>query len=111
MPYTLILLSIAVSALIFCALLWQIYRAVTTTGMIRWNAVGLCIGTLAFMAAVPLKNDFLFLIGTGLNLLCSPLATIKDPRWSKLLPLVQLAMALIIIYLLFFSSNLPVAVT
>ena len=111
MPFALILTSIAVSALIFCALLWQIYRAVTTKGLIRWNAIGLCVGTLAFMAAIPLKSDVLFLVGTCLNLLCAPLAILKDPRWSKLLPMVQLAMALTIIYLLFSSSNLPAGIT
>ncbi|SDW96345.1 hypothetical protein [Litoreibacter albidus] len=109
MPFLAILSGIAIAALIFCALLWQVYRAVTTTGLLRWNAVGLCLGTLAFMAAVSLRSDALFLLGTALNLLLAPIAIWADPRWSKLLPAVQLAMALTVIYLLFVSSNLPTA--
>lgn len=109
MSFLPILLGIIIAALIFCAFLWQIYRAVTTTGLIRWNAVGLCLGTLAFMAAISLRSDPLFMVGTLINLLLAPIAIWADPRWSKLLPMVQLGMGLLVIYLIFSSSNLPTA--
>ncbi|WP_298261928.1 hypothetical protein [uncultured Litoreibacter sp.] len=106
-----LLVGIVVAALIFSAFLWQLYCAATSTGFARWNAVGLSLATLALMASIPAKSDVLLLLGAGACLLLSPYAIWTTPRWSKLLPMVQLAMGLFVIYLLFFNSNLPAGIT
>ncbi|SFR47365.1 hypothetical protein [Litoreibacter janthinus] len=92
-----LLFAIVIAALIFAAFIWQVYRAVTTSGLIRANAAGLSIATLMIMASVSLGSFPLLIIGAALCVVLAPIAIWADPRWSKLLPLVHLGLGLYII--------------
>ena len=92
-----ILASVVIAALIFASLVWQLYRMATTAGVIRWNAAGLCLATIAIMTSISLNSTPLMMLGAAACVLLSPIAIWADPRWSKLLPLVQLAMGLALI--------------
>jgi len=105
-----LLIGVVLAAMIFCAFLWQVYRAVTLQGLLRWNAAGLALGTLALMGFLSTEIPILLIFGTAASLILAPVAIWADPRWSKLLPAVQLAMALYILYQLFLNPNLPTAV-
>lgn len=98
MSFLPILLGIIIAALIFCAFLWQVYRAVTTTGLIRWNAVGLVLATLAVMASTNLDSITLVVTSGAGCILFAPIAIWADPRWSKVLPLVQLTLGFATLY-------------
>jgi hypothetical protein len=93
-----LLFAIVIAAGVFVALVWQIYRAVTTAGLMRWTAIGLSVATLMIMAGtlIPLMA----LLGAAGCIVFAPIAIWHDTRWSKLLPLVQLVLGIFIIIIL-----------
>jgi len=93
-----LLIGIELAACLFAALLWSLYRAVTQTGMHRTVQAFLAISTLIVVAAV--TWDYHAMLVSG-GITCTVLAVIAlwfEPRWSKLLPLVQLVLGLGAIY-------------
>jgi hypothetical protein len=100
-----ILAGIVIAALIFSAFIWQIYRAVTTTGIVRWNAVGLVLATLAVMGTRDLDSIPLIITSAVGCILFAPIAIWADPRWSKLLPMVLLALGFSILYFVYVLST------
>ena len=85
-----ILGGIAIAAFVFAALLWSIYRAVTTAGHLRMVHLLLAINTILGMQALsfgsPIFGQF---VGGGLVVI-GTFALWYDDGWSKLLPLVQI---------------------
>lgn len=89
-----LLIGIVLAACLFAALLWSVYRAVTQTGLHRLVQGFLAISTLIVVAAV--TWDFHAMLVSG-GITCAVMAAIAiwyEPRWSKLLPLVQLLLGL-----------------
>jgi len=83
------------AAALFAALLWSIYRAVVTQGMLRINASVLSLGTVLGMAGITWSIPTLVMIAAPACFLFGLAQMMTDPGWSKLLPLVQMALGAI----------------
>ncbi|MEP5758956.1 MAG: hypothetical protein ABJ327_06530 [Litoreibacter sp.] len=99
-----LLIGVIGGVLIFAALQWSIYRAVVTHGYLRINAIVLSFATLIGMAGVSYSITPLVLIAAPACILFSLAQMMTDPRWSKLLPLVQFILGFIFVNILLFSS-------
>lgn len=89
--------GIALSAFLFAALLWSIYRAAVTSGKLRINATFLTIYTLLGMVALTYSWVVMAQV-TGVLIIITALVAIwTDPGWSKLLPVVQALFGVVLI--------------
>lgn len=92
-----LLAGIVIAALLFSALLWSVYRAVTTTGRLRLHAGALAFFTVLGMVSISLNAPGMaILTGAG----CAGMGAMgiwSETRWSKLMPLVQLLFGLALI--------------
>lgn len=84
-----LLIGVVLAAFLFAALMWSIYRAVTSSGRARLNATLLSLTTILGMGTVTYSwVDLAMASGSGL-VVFGLIAVLKDPGWGKLLPLVQ----------------------
>ncbi|MCY4179662.1 MAG: hypothetical protein OXC60_10525 [Litoreibacter sp.] len=85
-----LLIGIVLAACVFAALLWSIYRTVQTKGNLRLNYALLSISTLTIAAGI--TYDLLgLMVSAGVTCMGTAIiAIVKDPGWSKLLPVTQL---------------------
>jgi hypothetical protein len=90
--------------LIFSALIWSIYRAVVTNGFLRINAIVLTLGTLLGMAGLTYQNPIFIMIAAPACLLFGLAQMMTDPRWSKLLPLMQFLLGFVLFNVLLYSG-------
>lgn len=93
-----VLAGIVLAALVFAALLWAIYRSVVTTGRKRIAYVVLTISTV--LVALAATYDLVgLLFSSGFTCLASALlATLYEPRWNKILPLIQVILGVLAIW-------------
>lgn len=99
-----ILIGVIGGVLIFSSLLWSIYRAVVSRGYLRINAIVVSLATLAGMAGVSYGSTPLLMIATPGCILFGLAQMMTDPRWSKLLPLVQFSLGFIFLNILLFAG-------
>ena len=83
--------------LLFAALLWSSYRAFMTKGGWRLNAGALSLATLGGMLTITYLSPGPGAVAGLVCVVCGLAATWHDPRWSKLLPLVQCLFGLVLI--------------
>ena len=98
------LIGIFLAACLFAAMLWSIYRAVTTKGMKRINAVVVTSSTLLAMLGLTYGWSFALLIAGPACILFGLAQVFTDPGWAKLLPAVQFIFGLIVINILMMSA-------
>ena len=84
-----LLIGIIIAAAVFAAFLWSLYRSVTATGKLRVTYVMLALSTLVVIAAITWNFPTLTVTAGLTCLVTGALATMTEPRWNKLLPLVQ----------------------
>ena len=83
------LTGIVLAAAVFAALLWSLYRIAVTTRWQRINYVVLALSTLMVVTAIT-WNFATLTLTAGLTCLVTALVAVRlEPRWTKLLPLVQ----------------------
>lgn len=99
-----ILGGIFIGALLFSALVWSIYRAVVTTGYLRINAVVISIATVMGVAGISNQMPTLTMIAAPACLLFGLLQMMTDPKWSKLLPLIQFILGFVLFNVLLYSG-------
>lgn len=93
-----ILTGIVLAACVFAALLWSLYRVTITTRWLRLVYAVLAISTILVAAAITWNLATLTLTA---GLTCAVTALVAlwvEPRWSKLLPLVQLVLGVMSIW-------------
>lgn len=91
-----VLVGIGLSVFVFAAGLWATYRAVLTSGILRWINVTLVALIIATMGALSVQA---VLASQGLGvLLClvSLAAVATEAGWSRLLPVFAAAFGLIV---------------
>lgn len=91
------LTGIVIAAAVFAALLWSIYRAVIVKGAMRAVYVFLAISTLLVVSGVTWNWPTLIFTSSLTLAVTAIIAIGLETRWSKLLPLVQLALAVLCI--------------
>ncbi len=96
--------GVVLGVLIFSALLWSIYRAVVTKGYLRINAIVLSLATLLGMAGISYQNPTFIMIAAPACLLFGLAQMMTDPKWNKLLPLVQFALGFVLFNILLYSG-------
>lgn len=89
--------GIIIAALVFSALLWSLYRTVTTQGRMRLNAGLLAFSTLMGMATISLDAPSLAVFAGGACLSFGLVGIWTEARWSKLLPFAQTLFGLALI--------------
>jgi hypothetical protein len=100
----LILGGIFLSALLFTALLWSLFRIVATQGFLRINALVLSLATVLGMAGLTYQIPFLVMVAAPASLLFGLAQMMTDPGWSKLFPLVQFIFGFTLFNVLLFSG-------
>lgn len=93
-----ILTGIVLAACVFAALLWSLYRITQTTRWLRLVYAVLAVSTILVAAAITWNLATLTLTA---GLTCAVTALVAlwvEPRWSKLLPFVQLVLGVMSIW-------------
>ncbi|MEM9584920.1 MAG: hypothetical protein AAGA08_17540 [Pseudomonadota bacterium] len=91
MVFTL-LAGIVIAACVFAALLWSIYRVVMTHGRLRLTYIVLALSTLLVVAAIQYNLAGISLMAGLTCAVTGVIALTHEPRWTKLLPLVQVVL-------------------
>ncbi len=90
-----LLIGIVLAALVFAAMLWSVYRAVTTQGRLRLTYVILVLSTILIMAAITWNLAAVSLCAGLTGTVSGAIAVVADKRWNKLLPLIQVVLGLL----------------
>ena len=96
-----VLIGIGLAVFVFASGLWAVYRAVLTSGVVRWINVALVALIVGTMGALTLEAWLASqAFGAGLALI-SLAAVVAEVGWSRLLPGIAAVFGLIV------ASGLP----
>ncbi len=89
--------GIVVAAGVFAALLWSVFQGITKRGVLQWAHIATAVLSVLGMATLSMLAPTLALIAGVALTITSAIVLFLEAGWNRVLPLFQLAFAIILI--------------